>query len=95
MSSQSPRVAYVHSEELIEAANTLPANVGRHRLAHKLIRAHGLLELAAEGDELDQAGRARAYVVEPIAATREELIKFHDERFVGEYRCARDSLLPC
>lgn len=88
MSSQSLRVAYIHSEELVETANTLPANVGRHRLAHELIRAHGLLELpdeAAEGDKVKDGGRARAYVVEPLAATREQLIKFHDERFVGKF----------
>jgi acetoin utilization deacetylase AcuC-like enzyme len=104
MSSKPLRVAYIHSEELVEAANALPANVGRHRLAHELIRAHGLLEFqdeAAEDDEGEDGGRARAYVVEPGPATREQLMKFHDERFVGELgrrwslaRCFADDLAP-
>lgn len=77
------RVAYIHSEELTEAADALPSNVGRAGLVHRLVAALDLLE-DDEEDEEPRLGGNRARVVEPLPATREQLTKFHDERYVGE-----------
>lgn len=65
----SRRVAYVHSDELIAAADKLPSNAGRANLVHSLVEAFGLLE----------SGRAGASIIDAAAATREELISYHDE----------------
>lgn len=76
MSTGVPRrVAYVHSDELLRVADCLPANEGRASLVHALVDSYSLLtETAKEG---------YARVVEPLRATREQLVRFHDERFIG------------
>ncbi|GAA5878232.1 hypothetical protein JCM1840_004043 [Sporobolomyces johnsonii] len=74
--TDSRRVAYVHSEELIQAADVLPANEGRASLVHSLCSAYGLLD----DGERDEQPRAR--LLEPIEATRDELLKFHDRAYV-------------
>lgn len=74
------RVAYVHSDELIRAADCLPANEGRASLVHSLVDAFSLLD---DGDG-SREGPAQARVVEPERASRTELLRFHDERYIGE-----------
>ncbi|EMS20778.1 hypothetical protein NBRC10512_007630 [Rhodotorula toruloides] len=72
------RVAYVHSDELIRAADCLPANEGRASLVHSLVDAFSLLD---DGDG-SREGPAQARVVEPERASRTELLRFHDERYI-------------
>ncbi|POY75128.1 hypothetical protein BMF94_1758 [Rhodotorula taiwanensis] len=76
MSTGVPRrVAYPHSDELLRVADCLPVNEGRASLVHALVDSYSLLtETAKEG---------YARVVEPLRATREQLVRFHDERFIG------------
>lgn len=74
------RVAYVHSDKLIRAADCLPANEGRASLVHSLVDAFSLLD---DGDG-SREGLVRAEVVEPELASRSELLRFHDERYIGE-----------
>lgn len=79
------RVAYISSDELIDAADALPSNIGRARLTQELINAFKLLELpGSEEDENPRLLEPRARVVAPAPATREQLTRFHDEHFVGE-----------
>ncbi|GAA5870757.1 hypothetical protein JCM3774_001670 [Rhodotorula dairenensis] len=72
-----PRVAYVHSDELIRAADCLPANEGRASLVHSLIQSYGLL-LAPAGP----AGAAVAALVPPLRASRDQLTRFHDDGYI-------------
>ncbi|GAA6042077.1 hypothetical protein JCM8097_004097 [Rhodosporidiobolus ruineniae] len=72
------RVAYIHSEELVNAADDLPANEGRASLVHSLISSFDLLD---DGD-FSTGDEARAKVVEPVEASREDLCSFHDLRYV-------------
>ncbi|BGP16681.1 hypothetical protein JCM10213_000402 [Rhodosporidiobolus nylandii] len=74
------RVVYLHSQELIDAADDLPANEGRASLVHDLVESLDLLD-DAHGENGDE-GLAKARVVAPRAATRDELCRFHDARFV-------------
>lgn len=78
------RVSYVHSSWLIRAADRLPSNEGRASLVHKLTNAFDLLQQPdMEGTSSDEL--LRAAVVTSIPATREELVRFHDPAFVGEW----------
>lgn len=80
------KVSYVHSKALLAAADRLPSNLGRASLVHSLIDALELLqsddEIDAEGIERRSGNRAR--VIESVPATREDLLKFHEKKFVGE-----------
>lgn len=67
------RAAYVHSAELVAAADKLPSNEGRASLVHSLVEAFELLE-EASGNAADGA-----VIIEAVAATREELCSYHDE----------------
>ncbi|GAA5902591.1 hypothetical protein JCM6882_009325 [Rhodosporidiobolus microsporus] len=77
------RVAYIHSDELIEIADDLPANEGRASLVHQLCSAFALLD---DGDTNEDAGGdedgVRATLVEPLEASREELCRFHDAKYI-------------
>ncbi|GAA5821558.1 hypothetical protein JCM3770_006823 [Rhodotorula araucariae] len=76
------RVAYVHSDALTQAADRLPSNPGRASLVHALIAA---LDLVAtdESSSRSHGHEPRATVVQPREATCEELLRFHDSRYVG------------
>ncbi|GAA5984140.1 hypothetical protein JCM10908_006065 [Rhodotorula pacifica] len=77
------RVAHIHSDELIQAADCLPANEGRASLVHSLCDSYHLLHSSHDNAELsaeDQNSRAR--IAEPVRATREQLTRFHDEGFI-------------
>lgn len=73
------RVSYIHSDELIEAADQLPANPGRASLVHRLISELGLLD-----DSNQESGTTVAQVIESIPATKDDLLSFHESRYVGE-----------
>jgi hypothetical protein len=66
------RVAYVSSPSLVAVADKLPANVGRSSLVHELIDALGLL------------GDGGAERVNSERATRSDLVRYHDARYVGK-----------
>ncbi|KAM0748508.1 Arginase/deacetylase [Meredithblackwellia eburnea MCA 4105] len=82
----SSAVVYIHSKSLITAADQLPANVGRASLVHNLIHALGLLQEDGEEEEEEGDGpreeRKRALVVTSEPATRKQLEKFHDPKFL-------------
>lgn len=86
-----PRVAYVHSDELIRAADCLPANEGRASLVHSLIESYALLCASSP------AGERAATLVPPLRASREQLTRFHDQGYIGTLsrllRCSRGSLI--
>ena len=63
-------IGYIYSKELETACNRLPSNKGRSALIHRLIAAYGLLSDAG------------CLVINPKAASRADLIKYHDERFI-------------
>ena len=76
------RVAYVYSDELIRAADCLPANEGRASLVHSLADSYGLLASSpagADGRSVDNTAR----IVPPVRATRDQLTRFHDHAFIG------------
>jgi len=75
------RVSYVHSPELQKVGDALPSNLGRSTLVHSLISSYGLIDDGQ--DTSDGQGGARAKIVEPIEATRQEFLSFHDEDFIG------------
>ena len=87
------RVSYIHSQALIDATDALPSNIGRARPTHELISAFDLLELDDEAEDGAEIQGARARVVEPIPATREQLTRFHDERFVGKFMLIRSAFV--
>lgn len=76
------RVAYVVSLELLKAADTLPSNLGRASLVHDLIASFNLI-----GSRSDTAivARNRLLTVRSIPATREQLLVYHDEEYIGQY----------
>lgn len=78
------RVAYVHSDELVRASSLLPSNKGRSSLVHTL---HSSLALVATGhddhDDDDAVHRSKARIVPPVEATRSDLLRFHDPRYIG------------
>uniref|UniRef100_A0A0K3CGL9 histone deacetylase n=1 Tax=Rhodotorula toruloides TaxID=5286 RepID=A0A0K3CGL9_RHOTO len=76
--TRTRRVAYVHSGELIGAADCLPANEGRAWLVHSLVDAFSLV-YDSDGS---REGPARAQIIEPERASRADLLKFHDERYI-------------
>lgn len=78
--TRTRRVAYVHSGELFGAADCLPANEGRAWLVHSLVDAFSLV-YDSDGS---REGPARAQIIEPERASRADLLKFHDERYIGE-----------
>jgi hypothetical protein len=77
------RVAYVYSDELIRAADCLPANEGRASLVHSLADSYGLLASSPAGAR-DRPGDRTACIVPPVRATRDQLTRFHDHAFIGE-----------
>lgn len=77
------RVAYVYSDELIRAADCLPANEGRASLVHSLADSYGLLASSPAGAPT-RPGDRTARIVPPIRATRDQLTRFHDHAFIGE-----------
>lgn len=79
------RVAYVCSDELLAAADCLPANEGRASLVHSLCTSYGLL---AGSHDPEDAVKSTPRVVTPPRASREELTRFHDERFIGKSQSA-------
>ena len=81
MASSLRRVAYIHSELLVTAADALPSNLGRAGLVHALTDA---LELLDSGDGSSAVTERRARVVQSKPATRAELERFHDARYLGE-----------
>jgi len=62
------QVVYIHSQELLDVCDKLPANLGRATQIHSLIEAYGLLE--------------KLVVVAPIRASNEALQEFHGEDYV-------------
>lgn len=87
----SRRVSYIHSTRLQQIGDELPSNLGRASLVHSLISSCGLLddgEEAVEEESAEGEVKMRAKIVEPEVATRQELLSFHDEDFIGS------SLLP-
>ncbi|KAK4696348.1 hypothetical protein P7C70_g8393, partial [Phenoliferia sp. Uapishka_3] len=75
-------VVYIHSPALSRAADALPSNLGRAGLVHELIDALDLLE--GDYGPNNTAGSRRAKVIHPMPATREELLRFHDGRFLDQ-----------
>ncbi|KAG0662140.1 hypothetical protein C6P46_003533 [Rhodotorula mucilaginosa] len=88
------RVAYVYSDELIRAADCLPANEGRASLVHSLADSYGLLASSPAGAR-DRPGDRTACIVPPVRATRDQLTRFHDHAFIdailGTANSERDS----
>lgn len=78
------RVVYIHSDNLIDAADRLPANIGRASLVHELIAGLDLLSANANDSDPDTAP-----IIAPIPATREDLLSFHEARYVGEHSATR------
>ena len=83
------RVAYVSSKALLVAADRLPSNLGRASLVHQLINSFNLISLTpnedAEEDQAEQSSHNNHLIhVNSTPATREELLEYHDEEFVGE-----------
>ncbi len=75
----SARVAYVHSLRLEQLANIGTHPPGRSSVVHGLIRCSGLVEQQQEqSDEYPTAT-----LIAPTPATREELLKYHSQGFVG------------
>jgi acetoin utilization deacetylase AcuC-like enzyme len=73
---EARRVAYVHSDTLVEAADRLPANLGRASMVHDLVASlPGLSECLS--------------FIEPVRATRSDLLRFHAESLVGALRALR------
>ncbi|TPX46377.1 hypothetical protein SeMB42_g03719 [Synchytrium endobioticum] len=66
--SKHRRVGYLFSQELMNAADLLPANVGRSNLVHSLIHAYGL-----PGDMIP---------INPRPATLDQLLAFHDSGYL-------------
>jgi histone deacetylase 8 len=64
----------------MRAADCLPANEGRASLVHSLVDAFSLLD---NGDG-SRESLAKAMVIESERASRADLLKFHDERYIGE-----------
>ena len=87
-----PRVAYISSPALRDAADRLPSNIGRSSLVHYLIDSLDLLEVSQALDDEEgemqlrpvRESSARAVVIEPEQATRKELLTFHDGQFVRQ-----------
>ncbi|GAA6023577.1 hypothetical protein JCM11491_005350 [Sporobolomyces phaffii] len=89
MTTTPRRVSYVHSAELARVGDALPSNLGRASLVHALISSYGLLDGDRDNDAELTGDGTRASVVPPVAATRQELMTFHD----GEFIAGVDSLL--
>ncbi|KAM0791594.1 hypothetical protein ACM66B_006037 [Microbotryomycetes sp. NB124-2] len=86
----------MHCDALLDASNCLPANEGRARLVHALLNAFGLVgdeRSRDQRDAFDDTGdshtrqtypkHSQAQLREPHQATRAELCRFHDERFIN------------
>ena len=85
-----PRVVYISSPALRNAADRLPSNIGRSCLVHSLIDSLDLLTQASDDNEGVKPPlpvrkcSARATVIEPEPAKRKELLTFHDGQFVRQ-----------
>ena len=77
------RVAYIYTPALIAAADTLPANLGRASLVHSLVDAFALLESDEGSDDGGVHQESAARIVPSEPCTKEQLLKFHDAKFVG------------
>ncbi|GAA5897949.1 hypothetical protein JCM8208_003199 [Rhodotorula glutinis] len=74
------RVSYVHSDTLTQAADRLPSNLGRASLVHNLIASLDLVDPSASASP-QEPRRARTVASQP--ATRADLVRFHDSRYIG------------
>ncbi|KPV75004.1 uncharacterized protein RHOBADRAFT_53914 [Rhodotorula graminis WP1] len=74
------RVSYVHSDALTQAADRLPSNLGRATLVDRLISSLDLIII--DPDTAAPAERGRARTVPPQPATRADLVRFHDPRYI-------------
>jgi hypothetical protein len=90
-----PRVVYIWSQAMQDAADALPANIGRSSMVHDLIHSLDLLEPApvatetdprtpegAESQGMEQTARVMAPEME--LGTAEALRRYHDTKYVGE-----------
>lgn len=92
-STRSARVAYISSSSLLRSADLLPSNRGRASLVHQLVKSFNLLPRDADDDDEDDAAEkqpckivdndTRLRHVDSTAATRQELLEYHDEEFVS------------
>lgn len=82
------RVAYLESQSLIKAADALPANLGRAELVHALIVALQLLDDPTNTEDDGEDVNKTARVVPSHSATRDELLRFHDLKFLGTHDAA-------
>ncbi|GAA5820687.1 hypothetical protein JCM11251_003112 [Rhodosporidiobolus azoricus] len=76
------RVAYVHSQELIDFADDLPANEGRASLVHHLCSAYGLLDNGHGDEDTAAMDGQRAQLIRPMEVSRADLCRFHDARYI-------------
>lgn len=103
----APRVAYIHSPHLLHLSTTHTHPSSRAQLVHDLIKAFGYLEFDAgsvenkgmgdgehegEGEGVGRGRRNKAVVVRSGDASREELLSFHTEAFVGTFQYHQISL---
>lgn len=101
--SEGPRVSYIWSKQLQQVADQLPSNLGRSSVVHDLIHSFGLLgddPHSSSGDAPDGSNAPerqatvskRARVVAPLSTfgTREQLLRYHDQTYVGWF--SRQSL---
>jgi len=76
-------VSYVHSSALLQAADRLPSNLGRASLVHDLVASLDLVDPPSAADTAELRGLGRARTVLPQPATRADLLRFHDPRYIG------------
>ena len=88
----SPRVVYATSSETRLYADLLPSNKGRSSIVHSLIESLDLLAEDPSSDvedgeqeQLSTQPSNKARVVEVVPATRNDLCRFHDKAYVGEF----------
>jgi hypothetical protein len=74
---QSARVAYIHSQRLEQLADVGTYPQGRSSVVHALVRCSGLV-----GD-VHCPSLSTATVVAPTPATRDDLLSYHSQDFVG------------
>ncbi|KAI0764765.1 histone deacetylase complex protein [Fomes fomentarius] len=89
--TNSRRVAYVVSNELVKFSSLLPSNRNRSLLVHSLVKEFGLLN-AQDGD-----GRPSARPIRPAPADLKELSAYHDRDYLehllaGDVKRAPDHL---
>ncbi|KAG8694802.1 hypothetical protein FRC08_008249 [Ceratobasidium sp. 394] len=80
MSSPTPRVAYICSQELAQTSSLLPSNRNRSALVHTLANAYGLLK----------PENGRCLVVRPRRAERKDLERYHEKAYLDYVLQAHD-----